>query len=175
MKLTLALVLTAALVCTAVDLDLTVSLGPAFSTGQWGRNLGTGIDGRITGAWMITPSLRVGMGIEGQALSSTDGGSASLTMLTPALVTSYYLRPWGNSFNPGVECAFGLCRTSLSNSGGADPVTWDPAWRAGLRWDFSLGGSFRGRIGADYSSVLAEMEQADSFLLLFGFSREVTL
>jgi len=96
-------------------------------------------------------------------------------MLTPALTASYYLRPWGNTFNPGLECAFGLCRSSLSNSGGADPVSWDPAWRAGFRWDFSLGGTYRGQVGMDYSSVLADIEQADTFLLLFGFTKEVTL
>ncbi len=53
MKHTVVLLLAAALVCTAVDLDLNVSVAPAFSIGQWGRNLGTGVDGRIAGAWKI--------------------------------------------------------------------------------------------------------------------------
>lgn len=175
MKHVLALLLTAAWVVSAADLGVAVSVGPSFPIGSWGRNLSTGIDARLIGEWIITPSLRAGAGVQGMAFGSTDGGSASLSMIVPQAVVSWYLRPWGNTFNPGIECAFGFCRSSLSNGNGADPVTWDPAWRAGLRWDFSLGGGFRGRVGADYSSILAEKETADGFGLLVGFGTEVTL
>jgi hypothetical protein len=175
LKHILALLFAVAMVGSAADVGVIISVGPSFPVGQWGRNLSTGIDARLAGEWMITPSLRAGAGVQGMAFGSTDGGSASLTMIIPQATLSWFLRPWGNTFNPGIECAFGLCRSSLSNGTGEDPATWDPAWRAGLRWDFSLGGGFRGRIGADYSSILAEKEQADSFTMLFGFSTEVTL
>jgi hypothetical protein len=87
----------------------------------------------------------------------------------------YFLRPWGNVFNPGIECSFGMCRSSLSNGSGTDPATWDMFWSAGLSWDFSIGAGFRGRVGTDYTSVIAELESGDSFSLLLGFSKEVTL
>lgn len=175
MKYVPALLLAAVMACTAADIGFTASVGPTFPTGQWGRNLSTGIDARLMGEWLITPSLRAGAGVQGMLLGSTDGGSASLTIVTPQVSFAWFLRPWGRVFNPGIECAFGMGRSSLSNGDGHDPITWDPAWRAGLRWDFSMGGGFRGRVGLDYSSIIAEMEQADAFTLLFGFSTEVTI
>ena len=68
-----------------------------------------------------------------------------------------------------------MCRSSLSNSGGTDPATWDPYWTVGLRWNFSIGGGFRGEVGSDYTSVMAEMQSGDAFNLQFGISREVAL
>ena len=175
MKYILALLLAASATVSARGACVTASVGTSLPVGQWGRNLGTGIEGRLACELLITPSLRAGVGLQGAAFGSTDGGSASLTMFVPEVTASWFLRPWGNTFNPGVEAAFGTCRSSLSNGAGEDSVTWDPAWRAGLRWDFSLGGGIRGRVGADYSGILASREQADSFVLLFGFGTEVTL
>jgi hypothetical protein len=141
---------TVAAVCSAIDIDLGAEIGMSYPTGQWGNSLNTGV-------------------------GSSDQGAASLTFFEPQLKAGYYLRPWGNIFNPGVVCAFGLCRSSLSNSGGTDPASWDPFWNVGLRWNFSIGGGFRGEAGGNYSNIMAEMETGDSFSLQLGISREVAL
>ncbi|MCK4671156.1 MAG: hypothetical protein KAT47_01350 [Candidatus Aegiribacteria sp.] len=175
MRYAMILIFAAMITCAAIDIELVAKGGPSFPTGQWGNSLSTGVDVGLSVSWVITPSLKVGGGINGSVFGSTDQGSVTLTLIKPGINVGYYLRPWGNVFNPGIECGFGVCRSSLSNDDGADPVSWDPFWRVGMRWDFSMGAGFRGRVGADYSSVLGEIETGDSFILLFGISREVTL
>jgi len=138
----------------STDFDLLVSVGPSYSLGGWGDYMGTGITGRLGF------SLKL---------------NSSLTMLSPHVGAGYYLRPWGDTFNPGVEVAGGFCRSALKSGSGADPVTWDPFWRAGIRWDFRIGAGFRGAVGFDYTSVLASEKSGDTFGLLFTLSREVSL
>lgn len=175
MKWFIILACSAAAVCSAIDIDFAVGTGLSYPTGQWGNSLNTGVDAGLSASWIVTPSFRTGLGFSFSVFGSSDQGAASLTLLKPHLRAGYYLRPWGKVFNPGVVCAFGFCRSALSNSGGTDPVTWDPFWKAGLRWNFSLGGGFRGEVGGDYSSIMAEIENGDLFTLHFGISREVTL
>ena len=175
MKLAVLLALSVVLACCALDLDLKATTGLTYSTGQWGNSLNTGVRAGFIANWIVTPSLRAGAGFALSVFGSDDRGAASLTFLSPQIRAGYYLRPWGNVFNPGLVCSFGFCRSSLSNSGGTDPASWDPFWKAGLRWNFNIGGGFRGEVGGDYSSIMAQKESADSFILLFEFSREVTL
>ena len=169
------LVFSTAAVCAAIDVDFSGGIGMSYPTGQWGNSLNTGLNAGVSASWVVTRSFRTGLGFSLSVFGSSDQGAASLTFFEPQLKAGYYLRPWGKVFNPGVVCAFGFCRSSLSNSGGTDPVTWDPFWKAGLRWNFSVGNGFRGEVGADYFSVMAEMKTGDSFVLQFGISREVTL
>ncbi|MFO8182541.1 MAG: hypothetical protein R6U39_00070 [Candidatus Aegiribacteria sp.] len=175
MKLAMILAFSAALTAAAVNVDLSAGTGLSYPTGKWGNSLNTGIDAGLHALWAPTRSLRAGLGLSVSVFGSSDMGTASLTHLKPRLMAGYYLRPWGNVFNPGFVCSFGICRSSLSNSGGSDPATWDPFWSAGFRWNFSVGGGFRGETGFDYSSIMAEMQSGDSFTLRFGISREVTL
>lgn len=175
MKRTLILAFTVALAAAALDLDLAANTGLSYPTGKWGSSLNTGLDAGLFASWIATPSLRTGLGVSLGVFGSGDQGAASLTMVRPQVRAAYYLRPWGRVFNPGLVCSFGMCRSSLSNSGGTDPATWDPFWSVGLRWNFSMGGGFRGEVGTDYSSIMAEMQTGDAFLLQFGLSREVAI
>lgn len=175
MKLAMILALSAAWVAAAVNIDLSAGTGLSYPAGKWGNSLNTGIHADLNALWAPTRSLRAGLGLSMSVFGSSDMGTASLTQLKPRLKAGYYLRPWGDVFNPGFVCSFGMCRSSLSNSGGSDPPSWDPFWSAGFRWNFSAGGGFRAEAGFDYSSILAEMQSGDSFTLRFGISREVAL
>ena len=159
----------------AMDLDLSVSVGPDYASGGWGDNLSNGILGRIDVCWKITPSFRAGAGMEASVFGSRYDTDASLSMMMPHVSAGYYLRPGATVFNPGIEVAGGLARTSLRSGGGADPASWDPFWRAGIRWDFSIGAGFRGAAGFDYSGIVAESKSGDTFGLVFTVSREVSL
>ncbi len=175
MKQAIVLALAIALTAAAFNMDIAASTGLAYPTGKWGNSLNTGLDAGLRVMWVATPSLRVGLGLFMGVYGSNDQGAASLTLLRPQLRAEYYLRPWGRVFNPGVVSSFGMCRSSLSNSGGTDPSTWDPCWSLGLRWNFSIGSGFRSEVGCDYSSIMAEKKSGDSFILQFGVSREVEL
>mgnify|MGYP001042433426 FL=1 len=175
MKWALTLALAAALSAAALNVDLVAGTGLSYPTGKWGNSLNTGLDAGVFASWIATPSIRAGLGLSVGVFGSSDQGAASLTLLKPQIRAAYYLRPWGSVFNPGVVLSFGMCHSSLSNSGGTDPATWDPFWAAGLRWNFSVGGGFRGEIGFDYSSIMAELQSGDSFDLKFGVSREVAI
>ena len=175
MKIAIAMALSVAMVAAAVNVDLALDTGLSYPTGKWGNSLNTGLNAGLYAAWLASPSLKAGLGISVSVFGSGDQGAASMTMVRPQIRAGYYLRPWGNVFNPGLVCSFGMCRSSLSNSGGTDPATWDPFWTVGIRWNFSIGGGFRGEVGSDYSSVMAEMQSGDSFNLQFGVSREVAL
>ena len=175
MKIAIAMALSVAMVAAAVNVDLALDTGLSYPTGKWGNSLNTGLNAGLYAAWLASPSLKAGLGISVSVFGSGDQGAASMTMVRPQIRAGYYLRPWGNVFNPGLVCSFGMCRSSLSNSGGTDPATWDPFWTVGIRWNFSIGGGFRGEVGSDYSSVMAEMQSGDSFNLQIGVSREVAL
>ena len=175
MKWAIVLACSAVLTCSAINIDFAAGAGMSYPTSQWGNSLNTGVDADLSASWIVSPSFRAGLGFSFSVFGSSDQGAASLTLLKPQLKAGYYLRPWGRVFNPGVVCALGLCRSSLSNSGGTDPASWDLFWEAGLRWNFSLGGGFRGEVGGDYTSIMAEIENGDSFTLQFGISREVVI
>jgi len=175
LKWAIILVCSAVAACSAIDIDIAAGAGLSYPTGQWGNSLNTGVEAGLSASWIVTPSFRTGLGFSLSVFGSSDQGAASLTFFKPQLKAGYFLRPWGKVFNPGAVCAFGFCRSSLSNSGGTDPASWDPFWKVGLRWNFSLGGDFRGEVGADYSSVMAEIENGDEFILQFSISREVAL
>lgn len=175
MKIAIAMAFSVAIVAAAVNVDLALDTGLSYPTGKWGNSLNTGLNAGLYATWLASPSLKAGLGLSVSVFGSGDQGAASMTMVKPQIRAGYYLRPWGNVFNPGLVCSFGMCRSSLSNSGGTDPATWDPFWTVGLRWNFSIGGGFRGEVGSDYSSVMAEMQSGDSFNLQFGVSREVAL
>ncbi len=52
-------------------------------------------------------------------------------------------------------------------------MTWDPFWRAGVRWEFGLGSGLRGAVGFDFRGIMAREESGDGFALVFRVSREV--
>jgi len=160
---------------SALDLDISAYTGLSYPTGKWGEGLNDGLDAGMAVSWKVDDFFRAGLGLSAGVFGSSDMGAASFTTVRPHLKVGYYLRPWGNVFNPGLTGSLGICRSSLTNGGGADPVTWDFFWSAGLRWNFGLGGGFRGEVGPDFSSIVAEMRNGDSFTLLFGVSREVAI
>jgi len=175
LKKVILLLFAAAVAVSSADIDVTGSVGLSYPTGKWGNSLNTGLDAGLSARWLVTRSFRAGAGLSFSVFGSGDQGAASLTFVKPRLDLAYYLRPHGSTFNPGVTGSFGFCRSSLSNSGGTDPATWDPFWSLGLRWNFSVGGGFRGEVGFDYSSIMAEQQTGDTFDLKFAFSREVSL
>lgn len=164
---------TLVLVAGLLPLDVGISTGPVFPVGNWGTNIGTGLEARASVHWK--PWARVGIGAALQADLFGDAweGDASLACFGPEISTTLFLRPHARTFNPGIEAGFGVTRSRLQSAGGSDPATWDPSWRAGLRWDFSLGMGFRGAVGFDFRGILASGGSADSFGLVFRASREV--
>ncbi|MCK5841806.1 MAG: hypothetical protein KAH31_06550 [Candidatus Sabulitectum sp.] len=145
------------------------------SIGGWGENLSNGLAGGLYGNWLFSDKFRTGLGIEGAVFGHASQGSVSFTQLKPMGNASFYLRPHGAVFNPGIVVAFGYCRSQLSSGDGTDPVSWDPFWRAGIRWNFSLGSPWRAGLGFDLESVMASEKAGDAFRLTFGVSREVQL
>lgn len=143
--------------------------------GGWGKDLDSGLAGGLYGNWLFSQKLRAGLGIEGAIFSDTYQGTASFTQLKPMGTASFYLRPHSASFNPGIAVGFGYCRSRLSSGDGVDPVSWDLFWRAGIKWDFSLGSQWRAGLGFDLESVMASEKAGDAFRLTFGVSREVRL
>lgn len=143
--------------------------------GGWGTNLSSGLAGGIQANWLLSKKFRAGAGIEGVTFGDGNNGDASFSQVKPMGLFSFYLRPHGDTFNPGIVAAFGYCRSRLSSGGGTDPASWDPFWRAGLRWNFSLGQPWRAGLGFDLESVLSSDKTGDAFRLTFGVSREVRL
>ncbi|MCK5130632.1 MAG: hypothetical protein KAR40_00590 [Candidatus Sabulitectum sp.] len=143
--------------------------------GGWGENLSSGLAGGLYGNWLFSPKFRAGLGIEGTVFGDANQGSASFTQMKPMGNVSLFLRPHGAVFNPGLVMGFGYCRSRLSSGGGIDPVSWDPFWRAGIRWNFSLGSPWRAGLGLDLEGIMASGKSGDAFRLTFGVSREVQL
>ncbi len=143
--------------------------------GGWGENLSNGLAGGLYGNWLLSQKFRAGLGIEGTVFGDDNQGSASFTQLKPMGIVAFYLRPHGVAFNPGVVVGFGYCRSRLCSGGGIDPESWDPLWRAGVRWNFSLGSPWRAGLGLDLESVMASEKAGDTFRMTFGVSREVQL
>jgi len=166
------LILTA-VAASAGGLDLGASLGLSYPVGAWGDNIGSGISAEAVGLWKAYDRLGVGAGMGLSVYGDDWDGDASVVRLAPQLVARGVLRPGAASFEPGLEVGLGMARTSLSSSGGSDPASWDPFWRAGLRWGFGLGAGLRGGVGFDFSGVLADVETAESFEILFTVGRKV--
>lgn len=143
--------------------------------GGWGEYLSNGLAGGLHGNWLFSQKFRAGVGIEGAVFGDANQGSASFTQLKPMGTASFFLRPHGATFNPGVVVGFGYCRSQLSSGGGKDPASWDPFWRAGIRWNFSLGSPWRAGLGLDLEGIMASEKSGDAFRLTFGVSREVQL
>jgi hypothetical protein len=161
------------LVAGLPPLDIGISTGPVFPVGNWGETIGTGIEARASVHWKPWARVGVGAALQADLFGDAWDGDASLSCIGPEISTALFLRPGARVFNPGIEAAFGLTRSQLQSGGGTDPASWDPSWRAGLRWDFSLGMGFRGAAGFDFRGILASGESADSFGLVFRVSREV--
>lgn len=172
MRLTLALL---AALCAVAPADIAagMSVGPVFPVGGWGDNFGSGLDICAFGRWMWTDRLGAGPGLSLTMYGDAYDGDASLSIITPEISASYHLRPGARSFSPGLEAAIGYSRSRLEAGGGSDPATWDPAWRAGIRWEFGLGAGFRGAVGFDFNGILAQEETGDGFSLVFRVSRKV--
>lgn len=172
MRLTLALL---AALCAAAPAGITagISAGPVFPAGGWGDNIGSGLDLQVFGRWMSDGRFGAGPGLSLAMYGDEYDGDASLTVLTPELSAAYHLRPGAASFSPGLEAGIGYSRSELEAGNGSDPVSWDPSWRAGFRWEFGMGAGFRGAAGFDFRGVLAEGESGDAFALVFRVSREV--
>ena len=143
--------------------------------GGWGENLSSGLSGGLYGNWFFSSKLRAGLGLEGAVFGDANQGSASFTQLKPMGNFSFYARPHGATFNPGIVVGFGYCMSRLSSGGGIDTESWDPFWRAGIRWNFSLGSPWRAGLGFDLEGVIAPEKSGDAFRLTFGISREVQL
>lgn len=160
----------------ALDLEIELSGGPVFPIGSWGQHLDSGMGLSLGGVWHPSSRIGVGVGLDGELYSSSGREDASLQKLTAMLQGALFLRPGARSFNPGIVVALGLTRSRLQSGTGTDPATWDPSWRAGVRWGFSIGGGFRARIGLDFGSVIASSgDNGDFFDLRLGFLREVSL
>lgn len=175
MKFALLLLITVVLLASATSFNVAVSGGMLWATGPWGNNFDSGMSCELNAVWNILPSLSTGVIVSGIAYNGIDDGRASLNMFNYGILAGYYLRPWGATFNPGIECSFGMNRSSLTNGTGSDPITWDPCWKAGLVWDFSIGGGLRGAIGCDYIQVLAEKQTSESFGMRIRISKEISL
>lgn len=156
---------------------LEIGIGGAGITpiGGWGENLSSGLSGELQFNWLFSRKLRAGAGIEAVTYGDGNDGNASFSQLKPMGILSFYLRPHGASFNPGIVAAFGYCRSRLSSGDGVDPSSWDPFWRAGLRWNFSIGSPWRAGLGFGLESVMAQDKTGDAFRFTFGVSREVQL
>lgn len=172
MRLTFALL---AVLCAASAAAVTagLSLGPVFPVGSWGDNIGSGLDLRAYGRWMFSDAFGAGPGLALTMHGDAYDGDASLSVLTPEISAAYHLRPGAGSFSPGLEVGAGYSRSRLEAGGGSDPVTWDPFWRAGVRWEFGLGSGLRGAVGFDFRGIMAREESGDGFALVFRVSREV--
>ncbi|MCK5785036.1 MAG: hypothetical protein KAH54_00610 [Candidatus Sabulitectum sp.] len=172
-----AMIITLTVVATLMAGTVNFAFEGAGSTpiGGWGENLSNGLAGGLYGDWLFTEKLRAGLGFEGAIFGDAHQGNVSFTQLKPMVTTSFYLRPHGVIFNPGVVAGFGYCRSQLSSGGGIDPASWDLFWRAGIRWDFSLGSPWRAGLGFDLESIMASEKPGDAFRLTFGVSREVQL
>jgi hypothetical protein len=162
-----------ALVAGLLPLDVGVSTGPVFPVGGWGDNIGTGVEARASVHWKPWQRVGVGAALAADLYGDAYDGDASLACISPEVSSAFFLRPHARVFNPGIEAGIGFSRSRLQSAGGSDPATWDPSWRAGIRWDFSLGSGFRGAIGFDFRGILASGGSADSFGLVFRASREV--
>lgn len=167
--------LAAACVSVAADLDIGLTAGPSFPVGSWGQYIGSGLSARACVQWKPLARIGAGAALGAGIYGDEYEGDASLLMITPEIVSSFHLRPWGRSFNPGIEAGFGMTRSSLRSGGGTDPATWDPSWRAGFRWDFSLGSGYRAAVGFDFAGILGSRGSSDSFGLVFRISRGVQL
>jgi len=155
--------------------DLFTEVGTGFALGGWGEGFGPGFNLGLGGEWRFTPGFRAGGAVDMSAFSRSDGGGASLFMSRPMVRAAFYFNPGSASFNPGVTASFGMCRTALESGGGADSPSWDPFWRAGIRWDMSLGAPWRAALGLDLESVMAEGKSGDAVRLVLAVSREVRL
>ncbi len=171
--MTRTMILAAVLATAAAAGAFEIEAGVAGMTpiGGWGDNLSAGLAGELQFNWLVSRKFRAGAGVEGAVFGDANAGDASLSQFKPMGILSFYLRPHGASFNPGVVAAFGYCRTRLSSGGGVDPVSWDPFWRAGIRWNFSLGSPWRAGLGFDLESVVSQETSGDAFKLTFGVSR----
>lgn len=171
------IILAAVLVSLSSAGTMEIEVGGAGVTtlGGWGENLSGGLSGEIQFNWLFSDKFRGGAGLEGTVYGSGNNVNTSFTQLKPMGILSFYLRPHSASFNPGVVAAFGYCGSRLSSGGGIDPASWDPFWRAGLRWNFSLGSPWRAGIGFDLESVAATEKAGDAFRFAFGVSRGVQL
>jgi hypothetical protein len=143
--------------------------------GGWGTNFTGGLAGGVYANWLFSGKLRAGLGIEGAIFGDANRGSASFSQLKPMANAAFFLRPGATAFNPGIVAGFGYCRGRLASGDGIDPESWDLFWRAGLRWNYSLGFPWRGGLGIDLESVMASEKPGDAFRLTFGVSREVQL
>lgn len=175
MSRTLMLVGFLAALAAAANLEIEVGGAGLTPIGGWGDDLSDGLAGEIQVNWLLSRKFRIGAGCEGAIYSDGYDGNASFSQLKPMGIVSFYLRPHGAAFNPGIVAAFGYCRSRLSSGGGVDPASWDPFWRAGLRWNFSLGSPWRAGLGFDLESVMAGETSGDAFRMAFGVSREVRL
>lgn len=159
----------------AGTVNLTVEGAGLTALGGWGKYLSNGLSGSVQAKWLFSRKFQAGLGLEGVVFGDGYSEDASLLQLKPMGILSFYFRPRGRSFNPGIVAAFGYCRSRLSSGEGVDPVSWDPFWRAGVRWNFSLGEPWRAGIGFDLESVLSSEKNGDAFKFTFGVSREVSL
>ncbi len=175
MKRAILAALAFAVTASAGTADLMAEIGPGFALGGWGSSFGTGLNMGLGGEYRVTPKLRVGASADISTFSHTYSGDASLFMFRPSLRAAFYLNPGSASFNPGIAVSLGMCRTALESGGGTDPSSWDPFWRAGVRWDLSLGHPWRAGLGFDLESVMASEKTGDTFRLVLSVSREVPL
>ncbi len=172
---TMILMLVISAVVMAGTIDVAVESASITPIGGWGKNLSNGLAGGLYGSWLFSPKFRAGLAIEGSVFGDGNQGSASFTQIKPMATVSFYMRPHGRIFNPGFVMAFGYNRSRLSSGDGVDPVSWDPFWRAGIRWNFSLGSPWRAGLGLDLEGVMASEKSGDAFRLTFGVSREIQL
>lgn len=175
MKFASLLLLLVAALPPAMDFEVGLGTGLLYPVGDWGQYMGSGVSLRGWAAYRIGRFLQAGMGLNGSLYGDAYDGDASLSMIAPEALFAAYANPSSSSFNPGLEVALGMARSSLSNRGSSDPSTWDPWWRVGFRWEFGLGSGFKGKTGFDFGGALGQDQSAESFGLTLCLTREVTL
>lgn len=175
MRLAILAAMLFALAASAGTADLYAEVGTGFAMGGWGENFDPGFNLGLGADWRLTSKFRTGAGFDISSFSHSHNGDVTLFMLRPSIRTAFYFNPRSSSFNPGIAAAFGMCRTELESGGGVDTPTWDPFWRAGIRWDLSLGRPWRANLGLDLESVMASEKTGDTFRLSIAVSREVQL
>lgn len=134
-------------------------LGTRYDEGWKGRYhaLESGlitVDLGLSGAYRLTPTLSVGLGIDAQYARGVFASAVDLStvcLATSAVVPGLLAQCAGNGFaTPGNAAADGRARV-ISDS-------WAPGWNAGLMWDASpnvrFGAAYRSKVSHELSGDL---------------------
>jgi hypothetical protein len=118
--------------------------------------------------------VRAGGAVDISSFSNSGRGDANLFMLDPWPGLPSISIPGAPRSIRSDRFLRDVPHRAGSGGGGTSP-DWDPFWRAGIRWDLSLGAPWRAALGLDLESVMSEDKTGDTFRLVLAVSREVNL